>query len=337
MRKDLQTYFNKFHDNIKLIDIKENKVLRDKRDILVKDIREFLDKEFKDEEEKKPTFSVFNQGSYYGDYDIDIGLCFNFSKSDYEPVDVKKWVYDALNKTNRIVKIRRPCVTVHYIKKGEDIYHVDFAVYSDGNYNNFGITYLAKGFPGSSDENKLWEESNPKKLKEIINEKYSDIEERTQFKRVIRYLKRWKDEKFSISGNEAPKGIALTALALEEFNPVIEIDSFTNEKKPNDFEALYKLVDSVIGSFWFGNISIELPVEPFNNLFEKMSSKQKENFKKKLEELKQELMNAENEPDSVDACKIIQSVLGSDFPIPKKNETGQVKKRAFSSSTESAL
>ncbi len=346
MRKDLQVQFNKFHENIKLNDIEDNKILRDKREMLVDEIKEFLNKKFKNEESKRPTFSVFNQGSYSmstgvkpldGDYDIDVGLSFNFSKDDYEPVVVKEWVHDALNKTNRTVKIRRPCVTVQYSKKGEDTYHVDFAIYSDADYNSNGKTYLAKGFSGSSAKNKHWEVSNPKELKKVIDEKFSDTEEKAQFKRIIRYLKRWKDEMFTTSGNDAPTGIAHTALALEKFKPIVTMDSFTNEKKVNDFEALYNLVDKVISMFWYNGVEVNLPVEPYNDLFEKMSSKQQNNFVEKLKKLREELENAENEPDTVEACNIIQRVLGSDFPVPSKNDTGQQKNKAFSSSTESAL
>ena len=96
----LQTYFEKFHDAIKMED--ENEILREKRDILITKLRDRL----KEICETPPTFVEFNKGGYAmnlgvkplnGDYDIDVGLEFQINKDDYSnPVDVKQWVFDAL-------------------------------------------------------------------------------------------------------------------------------------------------------------------------------------------------------------------------------------------------
>ena len=96
---NLQSYFNSFHDNIKL-SYDDNKVLRDKRDELLEFLKENMPEGITSPE-------IFHQGSYAmytgikpfedGDYDIDVGLFFDISKDDYEnPVTAKKWVYDAL-------------------------------------------------------------------------------------------------------------------------------------------------------------------------------------------------------------------------------------------------
>jgi hypothetical protein len=87
---NLQSQFNKFHDAIK-IDFDGNQPLRDKRDLIVKNLRDGLKKIFYPN--YPPTFSSFNQGSYDlhtgvealsgEDYDIDVGIIFNFSKSEY--------------------------------------------------------------------------------------------------------------------------------------------------------------------------------------------------------------------------------------------------------------
>lgn len=75
---DIQKQFVKFHDLIKL-DFDSNKPLREKRDLLLEDLRLGLKKMFP---ENTPTFDPFNQGSYdigtgiepidEGDYDIDL-------------------------------------------------------------------------------------------------------------------------------------------------------------------------------------------------------------------------------------------------------------------------
>ncbi len=105
MAKHLQKEFEKFHEAIKLIDGVDNAVLRQKRDLLLTDLRDGLKRIFQAKGKTVPTFTHFNQGSYWmgtgvkpldGDYDIDIGLQFNFAKGDYLPVEVKTWVLDAL-------------------------------------------------------------------------------------------------------------------------------------------------------------------------------------------------------------------------------------------------
>ena len=64
MRNDLQKYFNKFYEEIKLIDTDDNKVLRDKRDMLVKELKDFFTKKSKEDNKSLITFSTENQGSY---------------------------------------------------------------------------------------------------------------------------------------------------------------------------------------------------------------------------------------------------------------------------------
>ena len=190
---DLQTQFYKFHEAIK-IDFDGNAPLRDKRDIILKDLMEGLKRQFPNH---TPTFKWFNQGSYDlstgieplagEDYDIDIGIIFNFSKDIYRPVTVKEWVYTSLNTGARTVEIKRPCVRVQYHKKGEKSFHVDLAVYSfdKGSYSS-EIYHIAKGFLGSAEENKLWELSDPFNLKELLKTKISNDLDRDQLRRVIR-------------------------------------------------------------------------------------------------------------------------------------------------------
>src|ERR1051326_4311722 len=123
MDKIVQSQFRKFHDNIRL-DIEDNKPLREKRDMLVNEIREFLKKKSEDEGTALITFQDFNQGSYSmgtgnkpaheeDDYDIDVGLLYDISKDKYFPLEVKGWVYAALSsKQFRTVEWKKPCIRV---------------------------------------------------------------------------------------------------------------------------------------------------------------------------------------------------------------------------------
>jgi len=342
----LQSEFYKFHDNIKLHDKEDNKDLREKRDMLAEELRAYFKKKAEDEGSERITFSIENQGSYSmgtgikaireGDYDIDVMVLFNFSKDNYGPVEVKKWVYEALDRPNRTVEYKKPCVRVQYHKDGKELFHVDLALYASENSN--GKKYLSKGKPTSPAEEKEWEVSAPKKLKEKINARFTDAEERYQMKRVIRYLKRWKDFKLGNSKNGKPTGIALTALAYNLFRPEIEKDIFDSSTTPKDMLATRKLVTSIIGEFsiWSGRISVKLPVEPYNDLFKKMSDKQHEVFKSQLESLEKALQGAEDEPDPHDASKKLIKEFGDDFPEVPKKDSAQKRVLAFPGKSESA-
>ena len=301
MAKHLQKEFEQFHEAIKLIDSVDNKVLREKRDLLLRDLRDGLKRIFDEKKLPVPTFDSFNQGSYWmgtgvkpldGDYDIDIGLRFNFSKGTYAPVDVKSWVLDALKTGNRTVIMKRPCVRVQYHKAGEPAYHVDLAVYCKGTSFFEPATYLAKGHLGSAANLKVWEETDPDRLKEIVNKKFNVPEDERQFERVIRYLKRWKDYQFRADGHAAPTGIALTALALNLFS--VQKPYSSGKYEYDDLRAVYELVSKIVNQFtrkwisgdWVDDIVAKLPVRPHNELFEKMSYKQKSALKLKLETLR---------------------------------------------------
>jgi hypothetical protein len=288
MKAHLQTEFIKYHEAIKLKNFDENADLREKRDLLVKELKEALKKAHDEKDPDIAKFEWFNQGSYAmgtgvkpvdGDFDIDVGLKFHFDKDKYGPVEVKEWVHDALSGGNRTVEWMRPCIRVQYTKDGEPTYHVDLAIYSWADYNTDGNTYLAKGFLGSSAELKVWEVSEPDKLKELIDGKYDDTDDWKQFRRTIRYMKRWKNIHFKLTGDAEPTGIAITALALRYFHYCKSYNSTENKTHYNDLQACYDFVVKVINSFnreynsearkYVDEISIKLPVRPWNDLLKR--------------------------------------------------------------------
>lgn len=322
---NVQTYFNKFHDTIRR-SYDDNSILRDKRDLLLRELREGLRRYALASGVKIPRYDPFNQGSYAmdtgieplsgEDYDIDVGLTFHISASDYSPVEVKQWVYEALNSGNRTVEYKRPCVRVQYHRKGEEIYHVDFAVYSGYNWDN--QTYLAKGFLGSAPENQVWEISEPSGLLEAFQQKFPNEEDRNQFRRVIRFMKRWKDVNFTAGGNARPTGIAITGCAMNWFQVKTVYNSSNGKWSYDDLTALKNLAQSIIYQFdyWNTRISVHLPVPPRNDLFEKMSDRQMGNFKSKLEVLVDVLTKVAAVSDTASACDSLQRVFGDDFPTP---------------------
>lgn len=322
----LQTAFNDFHNAIKLSDIDENDTLREKRDILLKKLKDNLSKN----ENAVVYDSHFDQGSYAmhtginpdnDDFDIDVGLLFPVDKDDYtDPTTLKKWVRDALDGHTASVKIRKSCVTVTYQREGEAIYHVDLAIYASGNKD--GNLYLAKGAEFAAPENKFWEPSDPKELKRLINEHLNE-DDRKQFRRVIRYLKKWKSIKFSSDGHAAPTGISLTILAYNLFVANSTYDAFASKFVYNDFEALQALVKAILSQFTLTydedyktayDICTKLPTTPYNDLFAKMTLKQTTAFHDKLVAMDNVLDDVASKTALSDKCSLLIGLFGDSFP-----------------------
>jgi hypothetical protein len=351
---NIQKQMLQFHESIKLKRFDENEVLREKRDRILKRLDTGLKELFSHKNMQVPEYEFSDQGSYAmgtgtkpidGDYDIDVGLWFKISTADYpEPMEVKQWVYDALYGHTKRVEIRRPCVTVYYQQDDEPVYHVDLAVYSDETSNSDGKTYLAKGKLSSSKEYRIWQESNPEELIQLIKNCCQDKDDAKQFRRIIRYLKRWKDVKFSSEGNAAPIGIGITVAAYYWFVPKKSVDAFQNIVKYDDLNALRCFVRSILDHFQhvYSNgelverLEVLLPVPPSSDLFEKMTDNQMADFKEKLTSLLDAVEEAQQTADPSKACKRLRQQFGDDFPDLKEEETAQKQQRAIISSSSSA-
>ncbi|TRZ67288.1 MAG: nucleotidyltransferase [Rhodocyclaceae bacterium] len=319
----VQKQFEEFHATIKLNDDDEKAKLRDKRETLLKALRAGLADEV-------PAFETFNQGSYSmhtgvvpldGNYDIDVGLIFDCKRDKYpDPVVLKRKVRDALDTNGRTVKICRPCVTVNYMRGEEVEYHVDLAIYVK---RDDGLSDLAKGKENSDASKRIWEVSDPKKLTSIICTAFTDADELAQYRRCIRYLKRWRNVQFS-SG--APLSIALTVAAKLWFKPYMETSG-----KPSDLLAMLDLVKAMLTQFQWSNtdegfherLKVALPVTPYSDLMAWMTKTQIETFKLKLESLRGTLQDAYDEDLPEDACKLLAKQFGDDFKVPEKSETAR--------------
>ncbi|MER2189630.1 MAG: nucleotidyltransferase [Solibacillus sp.] len=343
---DVQKYFLDFHDSIKIV-MDDNKELKEKRDEIIELIKANL------KNETSTNFETFNQGSYAmktgikafdeGDYDIDVGIIFSLNKEQEKPVALKQVVSNALNEEFEDVKIKTPCVTVKFENEVEENrnYHVDFAVYIKDENDNM---YLAKGKLGSKEENKFWEDSDPKELLKKVQDAYSVECERKQFRRVIRYLKRWKDLKFKHQVNR-PTGIGLTVAALDKFELNYTLDLVSFNRKYNDLGALKSFVTNMINGFNYVyendeygyRLKVNLPTKPFTDVYQNVSLKQMGDFKSKLENLKAVIIEAENCVDPKEACELLAKEFGEDFPIPDEEETAQSKNKAILTNTSSAI
>lgn len=315
----VQNQFKKFNDKIKL-DYDVNSELAEKRDILVGILKN---------NQELPYFKTINQGSYGMHigvepidkrYDIDVGLKFNVSKNDYEPMDLKKLIFESLeNHTEYGAEIKKSCVTVTYKKDGEAAYHVDLVTYVyENEENEDSQIFIAKGIENNKDSI-VWEKADPDGLVNYINDKVEKGEKRDQLRRVIRYIKRWKNNKFSCIGNSEPPSIGITLIAVDNFLYY----------EDDDLEALINVVKIINDKFFPVGISdksrllyrINLPLPNFLkfeygiDIFKKMLNSQMTDFKDKVEKLINDLNEVKNEIDEQEKYKKLNKIFGDDFEV----------------------
>ena len=333
----LQKHFEDFNNKIKM-DYNELAELAEKRDILINKLRD---------SGELPSFEQFNQGSYSmctgivpldKDYDIDVGLRFKVSKDEYKPLELKEKICDILkNHTDYGTKIKHPCVTVSYKKDGKLAYHVDLVVYAyEDKDNKESQMYLARGKEYSDEESKFWEETDPIELQNKIIDKYSDSKQRSQYRRIIRYMKRWKNISFNSGGDSEPPGIGITLLAYEKFIPE-KYDYLESEYKFDDLQALISFVGKVKDMFIFTGysqneskflyrIEYDLPVTPYTNVFCNMTDIQMTGFKEKIDRLLEKLQAVEKEDDVVEQCSKLNKIFGEDFVVQSKESQSKAQR-----------
>lgn len=336
---EIQSEFIRFDNAIKLRRYDENKTLAEKRQRVLNTLSEGIKRQ-RDAGVQIPSYRHFNQGSYDlkvgvkpldGDYDIDVGIAFALAKIDFpDPVTVKAWVLEAVKNHTRVVEMKAPCVTVTYSEGGEPAYHVDLAIYSDGESNPDRKLYLARGTPPSPREKRIWTPSDPEGLTDLINKRWPD-ESGRQFRRSIRALKRWKDVSFPTHGNAAPRGIALAVAAYYHFTP--RLRSIGGVTSYDDLAAIRDLVGAVLAGFG-SRVQIRCPAEPFDDLCGRMSDEEVQQFKARLSALFDALRAAEEDVEAHVACQGLAVHFGDDFPVPEP-DPGKPQKRSVSSSGNS--
>lgn len=307
-----QPLFRQFHEAIKLTDSTHNAGLREKRDRIHKRLRDNLSR----------TFTFFNQGSYAmntgirplnDDYDIDVGIVFNdVYYHEFDPVEVKQWVYDAVSEHTARVEWRRPCITVYYQQGGDPKYHVDLAIFAHERHSN--ALRLAIGKQHSAQEHREWQPDDRKGFIEKVKNRHKE-QDGEQFRRVIRYLKRWKDVHFSSQGNAAPSGLALTVAAYMWFGASRSMWS----GEYDDLAATRALVRAIRSQFacrWnlSGNthrLTLPLPCAPRDDVFAGMTDQQMQEFYQRLQKLEEWLDQAKQSNNAA----LLRRAFGDSFPL----------------------
>ncbi len=332
----IQRKFINFHNAIKLS--REDDKYRDARE---KDesILAALKAAFK--EAGYPVIETFMQGSLRtattikhpkNDFDIDRALVIDSSNAPEDPVEVKKVVCSVLEKRGfKDAKIKMPCVTADYARLN---LHIDIVVYrkSGDNYE------LAVGKRNSGDTVKEWSISDPKGLIANINDKSSCVyigsseDKLSQYKRLVRYMKRWRDEKFEDTVRKKVYSIGITVMLKEQFKPVL------NEYgKPDDLQALRDTVAAIQNGGYFkpqadGNyrVKVDLPVTPFRDIFDGSSAATGTQFWNKLNTVLRKLDKALAEESLKKQCDILRELFGDDFETAQDANRNEGAKVAFS-------
>jgi hypothetical protein len=309
----LQPLFRRFHDAIQLKNYDESAELREKRDNILKQLRDKL---------HPRTFTWFNQGSYAmgtgikpleRDYDIDIALVFDLDYRTQDPVTVKGWVHQAVLGHTANVEWRRPCITVNYQQSGQPKYHVDLAVMVK---DSGGTLRLALGKQHSSADQRVWQTDDRQAFIEALKGRFSG-DDGYQFRRVIRYLKHWKNVHFSNQGHAAPTGLSLTVAAYRWFRPARTHQGGDYD----DLAAASSLVSTLIQNFsqtWDSSrhehvprLSLQFPYSPHDDVFARMSNQQMLEFNGHLKKLLGWLEDARKGQSPAP----LQRAFGPKFPL----------------------
>lgn len=321
----LKKEFADFYREIRID--KETNALREKREILEEDIKSKLPDILKDQNisVNRSDIRMIDQGSYkYNttisddvvDRDVAVMIPLDISVSS-DPRKIKGYLRDTINIPARTVSIKEPCVRASYYENGKEWLHIDLPLYAQ--YEN--SVYLARGKEYSSDYS--WESADPDGLNDYL---CGQINGNAQLRRVICFIKKWRNEKYSASINdhEVPPSIGLTLLACECFS------AQSTDDGDDDLLSLQKTMKGILDRFTYtlddkGNlvrtITKNLPVTPYTDVFKKMkdsSSTYMTTFYNRLSKAVDNLTNAVNVESAHDAGKYVQKVLGDDFTVPAK-------------------
>lgn len=331
----IQTHFNQFHDKIKLGRQDDAyKKARERDDSITKDVKAAFDKA------GYPVIHDFIQGSLKtntgvvpleGDYDVDRALVIDSEDAPENPVDPKKEALEVLeNRGFKNAKIKKPCVTADY---AADNVHIDLVIYKKSNQQHF----LAVGKKNSGENNREWSRADPLGLIDWINDDSNygeDAEEiRGQFRRLVRYLKRWRDVQFSQAVAAKVYSIGLTVMVKERL-----IWSFSTEGASQDLVALRKTIEAILNWGYFQTegdpqdgkyrVKVTLPKEPWRDIFDGSSVDTGTQLYNKLTSLKEELLEAEGLSDERKQCEILNKLFGEDFVVPEPPKGGSKARKA---------
>ena len=200
--------------------------------------------------------------------------------------------------------------------------HIDFPIYAEFE----GSLYLGRGKENSLSP--VWEIADPEGLRDYFLDSFKN---REQLKRIVRYIKKWKQLEYETSTNshEIPPSVGLTILACQNY-------AAYTYGGDDDLSSLYYTLNNIKNAFTVGtdsygeivsaSITCDLPVEPYSDVFYKMrlSSAHLVKFYKKLKRAVNNLKEALNLNEEHEAAKYVIKVLGEEFTVPEKKTRNAV-------------
>lgn len=313
---NIQKYFEEFHNRIR-VDYEMSATLREKRDIIIKRLQKHL------LENERPDFREILQGSYKMktgskpiadlEYDIDVGLRFSFSEDENDAETVHQWVFEAVAGHTEKVEDRGPCIRVTY----KDGYHVDLVSYANWE-DDFGNEQFRLAHKDSG-----WRPASPLELIDYVKSKREpfkgtedNLSKNDQFRRVVRYQRRWIDEEILIESTAKPTGLAFILLSIERLQP-----TRTWTGTPDDLLALENLAISAANQV--GRIVAYKPTPEYEEMFSRLTDDEMTSLKMRYKVMSEALQAARETTDPVEACEILQKIFGSDFPVPEPEDTAK--------------
>lgn len=321
---NVQTQFEQFHKRIRIC-YEINETLREKKDIIVGRVKKHLEKN------NRPQCVAFIQGSYKMKvgicavqalaYDIDVGLRFSFDESRYTPATVRGWVSEAIDGHTEQIDEMPSCIRITYA----DGCRVDLIAYAwwddDSNREQYRLAHASRG----------WRPVDPPGLVKYVRDArkpFADTKDAAtqtdQFRRVVRYLKRWNDCAMPIESKDKPSGLALVLLTEEHLkNPKTAWDGVSDDRSA--LEQVARAAENTIG-----RISVASPTLEHDDLFRGVSETGMTSLKQRFGELRQALVDTKNAGDVQTACTCLREVLGDDFPCPEHPDGPKGKARKTS-------
>lgn len=322
---DNHEQFIEFNKTIKLSETKKTE-LEKNRDELRKKIKKYFKEEKSDE--TSPKFNEqgsFQMGTtvnpiYYEEtddkgntkklypYDLDDGVYFIDKIENRKGVETyHKWINDAVkDHTSKGTIKKNTCVRVLYA----DGHHIDLPIYFKEIEENKNKT-----IPELAHKSERFIKSDPKEFYEWFNDKANP-----QLRRIVRYLKAWKDKQDNTYSTRMPSGLVLTILATNSYLD----DNLENDRDDTCLKGIINSIKNIL----------DLKFECFRPTIKKnedLLSKYNENhFKDRLSKFLDSANEAINHSDKKEACKKWQKHLGDRFPCSSIPDQTSNKSKSYS-------
>lgn len=314
--------FIEFNEAIYLHTGKKNE-LKKNRDALRERITKYFNEE--KENETKPKYSA--QGSFMMNtvvnpitstetdddgntktlhpYDLDDGIYF------IDDLDNRKtestyhtWIYNAVkNHTSKGATKKNTCVRVLY----SDGHNIDLPIYFKEKETNG-----EKTIPQLAHKSEGFIDSDPRAFYKWFNNKAND-----QLKRIVRYLKAWRDKQNKSYSTKMPNGLILTILATNHF--------VSNDRDDISFLDTLKAIKKELDN----DFTCERPtIKKGEDLLQKYNE---QHFMDRLSKLIDSGESAITHSNPKEGCKKWQKYLGNRFPCSNVEDNSTNNTKSYSS------